>query len=98
MKILAMDTFQPGVTLDDVSPHLLEEMKESWKLYMDGFIREWYFRGDQQGAVLILEADSIDDAKMKMNSLPLVRENLISFTYIPLHPFMVLSALFEKSN
>lgn len=44
MKILAIDRFLEGTTIEKVQAHLKDEMKVSWNHYKAGYIREWYFR------------------------------------------------------
>lgn len=97
MKILAIDRFLPGTTMEKVQPHLHEEMKVSWKHYKQGTVREWYFRKDQPGVVLILECNSLEEAQESIDEYPLVKEELIAFDLIPLGPFEPLEALFNTS-
>ena len=42
MKIIAYDTFKPGVTLDDLRPYLRDEVSNVWRLWMAGLI-EWQY-------------------------------------------------------
>lgn len=95
MKLLAIDRFLEGTTMEKVQPHIEEEMKVSWKHYKEGYIREWYFRQDTPGVVLIMECDSINEAQSLTDEFPLVKEGLITFDFIPLGPFEPLEALFN---
>jgi hypothetical protein len=97
MKILAMDKLLPGITLEKVQPHLQAESKHAWQLYARGIFRELYFRGDRPGAVIILECKDVEEAKKIMADLPLVKENLIEFEYIPLQHFAPFAVLFDKN-
>jgi hypothetical protein len=94
MKILAMDSFLPGVTLEKIQPHLKEEAATAWKHYTDGTVREIYFRQDHPGAVMVLECGSVEQAKKITDGLPLVRAGLIRFEFIPLGPFLPFAELF----
>ncbi|UCG80831.1 MAG: hypothetical protein JSV60_00685 [Desulfobacterales bacterium] len=98
MKILAMDRFLPGVTEEKVYPHLKEEAARAWELYTNEVFREIYFRKDRPGAVLILECNDVEEAREVLNSLPLVKANLIEFDIIPLGPFMPFSVLFAEEG
>lgn len=98
MKILAIDRFLPGVTAEDVYPHIKEEAARAWELYTEGVFREIYFRKDRPGAVLILECKDVEEAREVLNSLPLVKTNLIEFDIIPLGAFMPFSALFAEKG
>jgi hypothetical protein len=94
MKILAMTRFLPGATMDAVNALLREEATAGWALYKSGVVREWYFRTDAPGAVLMLECADIEEAKRTFSSAPLVKAGLIDFDFFPLGPYLPLEALF----
>ena len=94
MKILAMEKDVPGVTDDQLPPHLKAEGARAWELYQAGIIRELYFRQDQSAAVLVLECNDVEEARRALATLPLVREKLIDFEIIPLAPYPGFSRLF----
>lgn len=94
MKILAMEKEVPGVTGEEFKPHLKAEAARAWELYQTGVFRELYFRADQHEAVLILECTDVDEAYKVLNTLPLVKEGLITFDVIPLVPYPGFSRLF----
>ena len=96
MKILAMEKEVPGVTGEDFKPHLKAEAARVWELYQTGVFRELYFRADQHEAVLILECTDIKEAHEVLNTLPLVKEGLITFDVIPLVPYPGFSRLFAE--
>ena len=98
MKIFAIDYILNGVTMEKIMPHLKEEALHAWKLMKEEKIREIYFRKDHPGVVVVLEAGSIDEAKAIMSDLPLVREKLIEFDYIPVGAFLPLEGLFAKEK
>lgn len=95
MKILAIDKLLPGANLDKIKPHLKEEAKMAWENYVSGIIREIYFRQDKPGAVLIMECKDVEEAKKLLSELPLVKERLIEFEFIPLGAFTPFETLFE---
>lgn len=98
MKILAIDKFQPGIAMEDIAPHLRDEAAHAWRLYEQGVFRELYFRGDRPGAVVIMECPDVDEARKIMNELPLVKNNLIEFEFIPIGYFAPFASLFEKQS
>lgn len=98
MKILAIEKELPGIKADDFKPHLKTEASEAWELYQSGIIREMYFRQDQAIAVLILECTDTREAQEVLNTLPLVKERLITFDIIPLIPYPGFSRLFSKES
>ena len=95
MKILAIEKETEGKTGKDFEPHLKAEAKEVWNLYQEDFIREIYFDKERHSAVLILECDSLDKAKEKLNNFPLVKEKLIHFELISLIPYDGFARLFK---
>lgn len=98
MRIIAIEVEKPGLNKKDFIPHLRDEAKEGWKLYKEGFIREMYFRYDKPEAILILEAESVEEAGEKLSKLPLVKNGLITFKLIPLRPYHGFERLFGNES
>jgi hypothetical protein len=94
MMILAIEREVPGVTEEEFRPHLRDEAAKVWELYQAGVFRELYFRQDEPSAVLVLECADIEEANDVLNTLPLVKEELITFDIIPLTPYPGFSRLF----
>ncbi len=94
MKILAIEKEFEGKTSGDFQPYLKDEARSVWDLYKHNFIREVYFRADQSSAVLILESESVEEAKKTLAELPLVKKKLICFEFIPLVPYPGFERLF----
>ena len=69
------------------------EIRATVKLYLDGKIRQWYSRGDGRGVILFLDAKTVDEAHIIIDTLPLSKENLMDHEYIPVGPLMPLNAL-----
>lgn len=94
MKILAVEKDKPGLSQDQLQPYLREESARAWELYQDGIIRELYFRADFPAAILVMEAESIEEARKAVETLPLVRERFVEFELIPLVPYPGFARLF----
>lgn len=94
MKFLAIEKESPGAAEEDFAPLLREEAARAWALYSSGVIRELYFRGDREEAVLILECADVLEASRTLATLPLVAAGLISFEVIPLVPYPGFERLF----
>lgn len=86
MKLLALEVENPDVSPDDFQPHRVAEARRVWELYLDGTLREIYFRADRTLAVLALECDDVAQA----------RAGLVEFEVIPLVPYPGLSRLFAE--
>jgi muconolactone delta-isomerase len=96
MKILAIEQEVPGITAEAFKPHLKAEAARAWELYQAGVFRELYFQKDRHSAVLILECADVEEAQTVLNTLPLVKEGLITFEIIPLVPYPGFSRLFAE--
>ena len=62
------------------------------ELYADGVIRQIWHRGDQAGACIVLEADSVEEARARLETLPLVREGMLDVAIVPLVPYAGFTA------
>ena len=94
MKILAIENELSGIVAAEFKKFRKEEAKVLWGLYQTGFVREFYFRRDNNTAVLILEAESIAVARKKLKRLPFVKKKLIEFELISLKPYPGFERLF----
>lgn len=96
MKILVLARRHEDVSLDQMRPHFKAEVEAIWRLYTQGFIREFYTRADHGGpAILTVESDSVESAGQVLAQLPLVELQMIDLELIPLAPFNGLTHLFQ---
>ncbi len=98
MKILAIEKEMPNIAAEDFAPHLDAEAARAWELHQAGIIRELYFRQDEHCAVLMLECANVEEAHVVLNTLPLVKEGLITFEVIPLVPYSGFARLFGEGR
>lgn len=91
--VLVIQTPKQGVTFQQVMAVIPEEIQATVKLYLDGKIREWYSRGDGKGVVFLIEANTADEARAMVETLPLGKAQLMNTEYIPVGPLMPLRAL-----
>jgi hypothetical protein len=82
-----------GVTRQQIMAVMPSEVRETVKLYLDGKIRQWFSRGDGNGAVFLVDAKTEDEARAVMETLPLAKEHLVDHEYIPVGPLMPLMGL-----
>ena len=57
-------------------------------------VREIYFRRDRPGGVLVLECESVEQARELLGTLPMVKGGLTEFELIPVGPYDRWSVLF----
>jgi len=100
MKFLVQSHAQTHATVEAMTPHLVAEAAESWRCYLEGFIRQAYFRAPPAapGAVLVVEADSLDHAQRLMDAMPLCRAGLVTFEVTPIGPFLPWAALLSTES
>jgi len=94
MRLLVLEHPLPGHGEAEYAPHLKAEAERAWELHQAGVIRELYFRGDREEAVLILECDSAAHCRSVLDTMPLVRAGLIEFEIIQLVPYRGFVRLF----
>jgi hypothetical protein len=92
-EVMVIQTAKQGVTAQQIMAVIPAEIRASVKLYLDGKIRQWYSRGDGKGVIFLVEANTEDEARAIMETLPLAKEQLMDHEYIPVGPLMPLKAL-----
>lgn len=80
---------------EDIAPHLAAEAKKALQFVADDFFREIYSRTDGNGAILVIEADSVEAAKQRCSDLPLVAAGLLDLEFYPVGPYRAIVALAE---
>lgn len=98
MKLLCLDIPQPGASLEAYQPHLLDEVRNTWTHYKNGFVRDIYFRQDRPGVAIIAECDSVEATRRVLREFPLAQAGLIDWEVIPLGPFVNWEWLFAPAN
>jgi hypothetical protein len=73
-----------------------DEVRETVKLYLDGKIQQWYARSDGKGVVFILNCGTVAEAKALTETLPLSKNKLADFEYVPLGPLTPLRFLLAE--
>lgn len=72
----------------DFAPHLESEAQRARALYLEGFIRQIWHRGDMGGACLLVEAESEIAVRERLETLPLVAACMLEVTaVVPLKPY-----------
>jgi hypothetical protein len=95
-EVLVIQTAKQGITPQEIQQIMAimpAEIRATVKLYFDGRIRQWYSRGDGKGVVVLVEAKTEDEARALIETLPLAKEQLMDYQYIPVGPLMPLRAL-----
>ena len=85
-EVVVILTAKQGVTRQQIMAIMPSEIRETVKLYLAGKIRQWYSRGDGNGVVFFIDAKTEDEARAVMETLPLSKEHLMDYEYIPVGP------------
>jgi hypothetical protein len=98
MKLLAILRPRDGVDVQTgVARHAEAELRALWELYHDGFVREMYSPGGP-GALLVIEASSVEEAHRALSPLPLVTNKIVAVELIELRPFRAMQMLFSQES
>jgi hypothetical protein len=95
MKFLVVTSRRPHATLDVVMPKYKDELLEVHKMNASGFAFDTYVRGDGLGAVLLIEAPSLEDVQKRFDELPYALEGWMDTEIYPLKD-IDYSALFAS--
>jgi hypothetical protein len=75
-------------TEEQFAPLIEAERQQARQLYVDGVVRQIWHRDDKPGACLLLEAASLDEARAKVQTLPLVQADMLELEMlVPLKPY-----------
>ena len=96
MRIIAFDKFRPGVTMDQITPHLPQEVSNVWRLWKAGIVRENYARADEPGVVIVFELPDVATARRYTDDFPLSKAGMLEWSFIALQVPLPIEALFRK--
>jgi hypothetical protein len=96
VKVIAFDRFRPGVTLEQVTPYLPEEVSNVWRLWKAGIVRENYARADELGVVIVFEVPDVEAARRYTDDFPLSKAGMLEWEFIALQAPLPIEALFRQ--
>jgi hypothetical protein len=96
MRVIAFDRFQAGVTLEQVTPYLPEEVSNVWRLWKAGIVRENYARADELGVVIVFEVPDVATAKRYTDAFPLSKAGFLEWNFIALQAPLPIESLFRS--
>jgi hypothetical protein len=91
--VMVILTANQGADRQQIVKVMPAEIRATVKLYLDGEIRQWYSRSDGRGVILVLDVKTVDEAHAIMDTLPLSKEDLMDYEYIPVGPLLPLAGL-----
>jgi hypothetical protein len=96
MRVIAYDRFRPGVTMEQITPFLPEEVSNVWRLWKAGIVRENYARADEPGVVIVFEVQEVAAARAYTDDFPLSKAGLLEWSFIALQVPLPIEALFRE--
>lgn len=95
-KVLAIGSFTAKGTPEAVKPVLLQEVRETVKIYLTGKLEQWYVKPDQSGVVFLMNVSDPAEARALLEKLPFGQAGLMEFQFIPLGPISPLRLLLTE--
>jgi hypothetical protein len=96
MKVIAYDRFKTGVSMEQITPLLPEEVSNVWRLWKAGIVRENYARADEPGVVIVFEVPDVATAQAYTDDFPLSKAGLLEWKFIALQIPLPIEALFRE--
>ena len=96
MRIIAFDKFRPGVTMEQITPYLNEEVSNVWRLWKAGIVRENYARADEPGVVIVFEVPDVETARRYTEDFPLSKAGMLEWHFIAVQVPLPIETLFRK--
>lgn len=88
MQFLVVARRAEGFSAEEISALLEPEAQAARALYQEGVVRQIWSRGDEPGAVEVLEAADVEEVKRRLDSLPMFKRGmLVAQMIVPLIPY-----------
>jgi hypothetical protein len=94
MKVMAIASPRATLTPDVIGPHMPAEVPHTLQLYLDGVIEQFWFR-ERNGPIFLMNVESVEQAMSVLETLPLVKANLMTYELMPVGPLAPLRRLIQ---
>ncbi len=95
-KILALGRFTSPPTPEQVKAIFPQEVPDTLRLYLSGYIEQMWARQDQKGPVFLMDVKSVEEAHAILEKLPLGQAKLMEFEFVELTPLTPLHMLLSE--
>lgn len=96
MQFLVIARVAEGTPMEKVLPLVKDEAAKVWEYYAAGLVRSIYYIADMSGAVLLCEANSLEELTEAVNKFPMKQANALNFEILPLLPYTGIGELFAR--
>jgi hypothetical protein len=95
MKVLAIGSIVKPLSDEQRKEIMPKEVPATLKHYLDGKIEQFWFRQDAPGPIFLMNAESVDQAKAELETLPLMAGGFAKYDLIPVGPLAPLGLLIQ---
>ena len=95
MKVLAIGSIFKPLSDEQRQQIMPKEVPHTLKLYLDGYIEQFWFRQDKPGVFFLMSVDSVGEAKKTVEAMPLVINGFATYELIPVGPLAPLGLLIQ---
>jgi hypothetical protein len=95
MKVFAIASANSTLTPEKLQQHMSNEVPATLKLYLEGKVEQFWFR-EKAGPIFLMNVDSVEQAKVTLDGLPLVAVGLITYELLPVGPLAPLGLLIQN--
>ncbi|OWT80843.1 MULTISPECIES: hypothetical protein [unclassified Achromobacter] len=95
MKVLAIASIAKPVSDQQRKEIMPKEVPATLQHYLDGKIEQFWARKDAPGVVFLMNAESVEQAKAELDTLPLVTGGFAKYELIPVGPLAPLGLLIQ---
>ncbi|MEW9623373.1 hypothetical protein [Rhodanobacter geophilus] len=95
MKVFAIGSGKAPLTPELRQQYMPSEVPATLRLYLDGKMEQFWFRGDTPGVVFLMSVESVDEAREVIGALPLASAGILNFEFIPVGPLAPLGLLIQ---
>ncbi|HEX7664655.1 MAG TPA: hypothetical protein VF407_09095 [Polyangiaceae bacterium] len=95
MKVMAIASIVKPLTPEQRPEIMGREVPATLALVLEGTIEQFWSRQDVPGVVFLLNVDSVEHAKSKVESLPLTAGGWAKYELVPVGPLAPLGLLLQ---
>ena len=95
MKVMAIASPKVALNPEMLKPHMPAEVPHTLQLYLDGVVEQFWFR-EQKGPIFLMNVETVEQAQAVLNTLPLVKADLMTYELMPVGPLAPLGRLIQS--